>query len=236
MDRFSYALVKSAVAAFGVRPPVWEIGSYRVEGQERHGDLRALFGGAEYVGCDMRKGPCVDRIEDVTRLGAADGSVGTLICLNTLEHVFETMKGFSEIARVTAEGGMAIVNFPFYFKVHDYPGDFWRITPMGMAEALSGFGCRIVGSVGWETTPTAVFAVAMKGEPDDLEGRFAQFLSALQADAAEPAGIARPRKGARRVCALEQAAVSHANTCRRYPREHRADGAVGAARVTSAIA
>ncbi len=188
MDTFSFALVKSAAAAFGAKGPVWEIGSYRVEGQEQHGDPRDLFPGVEYVGCDMREGPRVDRIEDVTHLSAADGSVGTVLCLNTLEHVFHTLDGFREISRVTAPGGMAIINFPFYFKVHDYPGDFWRITPMGMAEALAAFPYRIIGSVGYETTPTTVFGVGMKERPDDLATRYAGFLSALEADGATPLG------------------------------------------------
>ncbi len=187
MDKFSYALVKCAAGIFGAKGPVWEIGSYRVEGQEEYGDLRALFPGLEYVGCDMREGPSVDRIEDITRLSAADGSVGTLICLNTLEHVFDIRAGFSEIARVVAADGMAIINVPFYFKVHDYPGDFWRITPEGMEKITAPFPWRIVGSRGWETTPTTVFCVAFKREPEDLEGKYRRFLTCLRAE-----GIERP--------------------------------------------
>lgn len=189
MDKFSYALVKSAVDTFGARGPVWEIGSYRVEGQEEHGDLRGLFKKVDYVGCDMREGPCVDRREDVTQLSAGDGSLGTLICLNTLEHVFAAHKGFDEIARTVSQEGMAIVNFPFYFKVHDYPGDFWRITPAGLSQAMAAFPWRVVGSVGWETTPTSVFAVGFKSAPPNFASLFEDFLSTLRREARESHGI-----------------------------------------------
>lgn len=185
MDKFSYALVKCAASIFGARGPVWEIGSYRVEGQEEYGDLRALFPGLEYVGCDMREGPSVDRIEDATALSAAAGSIGTLISLNTLEHVFEIQKGFSEIARVVAEDGTAIVNVPFHFKVHDYPGDFWRVTPEAMERLMSAFAWRIVGTRGWETTPTTVFCVGFKREPADFEAKFARFMTCLRAEGIE---------------------------------------------------
>ncbi|MCD6406075.1 MAG: methyltransferase type 11 [Planctomycetes bacterium] len=188
MDKFSYALVKCAVEVFGCRGPVWETGSYRVEGQEEYGDLRTLFPGVEYVGCDIRQGPLVDRIEDITALSGGDASVGTLISLNTLEHVFGIWKGFAEIARVVSDDGMAILNVPFYFKVHDYPGDYWRITPEGMAEATEAFPWRIVGSVGWETTPTTVFSVGFKKAPDDLEEKFGRFIARLEKEGPERPG------------------------------------------------
>ncbi len=182
MDSFSYSLVKCGAETFGVRAPVWEIGSYRVEGQEDCGDLREIFPGARYVGCDMREGPRVDRLEDVTALSAADGSVGTLLCLNTLEHVYEIQKGFSEIVRVTADDGMAVVSVPFHFKVHDYPGDFWRMTPEALERATDGFAWRIVGSRGWPTTPSTVFCMGFKREPDDFRGRYERFIGRLTAE------------------------------------------------------
>ena len=50
--------------------PIVEFGSYQVEGQEGYANLRALFSGKEYVGCDMRPGPGVDRVEDTSRRSA----------------------------------------------------------------------------------------------------------------------------------------------------------------------
>jgi len=194
MDKFSYALVKCAATVFGARAPVWEIGAYRGEGQEEYGDLREIFPGYEYVGCDMREGPRVDRIEDVTALSAADGAVATLFCLNTLEHVYDIRKGFAEIARVVADGGMAVISLPFYFKVHDYPGDFWRMTPEALERATAPFPWRIIGSRGWETTPTAVFCIGFKREPADFARQYERFMTCLAAEGRERRSIAKRAK------------------------------------------
>ena len=42
--------------------PIVEIGAFQVSGQEAIADLRPLFPGKNYIGCDMRPGVGVDRI------------------------------------------------------------------------------------------------------------------------------------------------------------------------------
>ena len=69
--------------------PIFEFGAYQVDGQEGFADLRSLFPARKYVGCDMRPGPGVDRVEDVTAIGLPDSSAGTVLCIETFEHVFE---------------------------------------------------------------------------------------------------------------------------------------------------
>ena len=54
--------------------PVFEVGSYQVEGQEGYANLRHLFPGQDDVGCDMRPGPGMDRVEDVTSLRAGSST------------------------------------------------------------------------------------------------------------------------------------------------------------------
>ena len=58
--------------------PVFEFGSFQVEGQLDYADLRSLFPGKAYVGCDMRPGPGVDRVEDVSAINLPDGAAGTV--------------------------------------------------------------------------------------------------------------------------------------------------------------
>jgi hypothetical protein len=55
--------------------PVFEVGSYQVEGQEGYANLRHLFPGRDDVGCDMRPGPGMDRVKDDTALRAGSGLV-----------------------------------------------------------------------------------------------------------------------------------------------------------------
>ena len=59
-------LIKGFAEKFEIQEPIIEIGSFLVEGQEELADLRPLFKGKKYIGCDMRPGPGVDRIEDVS--------------------------------------------------------------------------------------------------------------------------------------------------------------------------
>jgi len=112
LDALTRALVESAVAVFDPPGPVLEIGSLQVQG-EAVGDLRTLFPGAQYVGCDMIDGPGVDRVERLESLAFADGWAGTVLCLNVLEHAWDFRQGMEEIRRVTAPGTAAAVgSFP----------------------------------------------------------------------------------------------------------------------------
>ena len=109
--------------------PIFEFGSYQVEGQEGYANLRELFPGRKYVGCDMRPGPGVDRVEDVTAISLPDGSAGTVLCIETFEHVFEVRKAFDEVFRLLKPGGVFVITSPLNFRIHGYPDDYWRMTP-----------------------------------------------------------------------------------------------------------
>ena len=188
------AFVAAAAANFDLRGPVYEFGSYLVPGQEEMGNLRTLFPHREYVGCDMREGPGVDRIEDVSELTLDDESVPTIICVETLEHVFEVRRAVDEILRVLAPGGMVVITTPFNFHLHSYPGDFWRLTPSCVQGLLSPLAATVVGSQGVESFPHAVFAIGCKAPvPIDFAARAERMISMFQtalkqARAAEPFG------------------------------------------------
>ena len=119
--------------------PVFEFGSYQVEGQEGYANLRALFPGKEYVGCDMRPGPGVDRVEDVTAIRMADGSAGTVLCIETFEHVFEVRRAFDEVFRILRPGGVFVITSPLNFRIHGYPDDYWRMTPSCLRRMLEPY-------------------------------------------------------------------------------------------------
>ena len=167
MDALTRVLVESAVAVFDPPGPVLEIGSLQVQG-EQVGDLRSLFPGAEYVGCDMIDGPGVDRVEHLEALSFADGWAGTVLCLNVFEHAWDFRRGAEEILRVTASGGVALVTTVFEFHVHAYPEDYWRFTPRAIERLFGGFPSVLFGWQGHPKTPRLVFALGVKGEREDL--------------------------------------------------------------------
>jgi SAM-dependent methyltransferase len=147
--------------------PIVEFGSLQVEpGQDA--DLRALFPGREYLGTDYREGPGVDRVEDLRSLSLAAGSVGTAICLETLEHVSDPPAACRELARVVGDGGVLIVTAPTLLGIHAYPDDYFRFMPDSFRAMLEGFDDVWVHGLGDASMPMWVFGVAAKGRDLDL--------------------------------------------------------------------
>jgi SAM-dependent methyltransferase len=166
------AFCRLVAESFACPGPVYEFGSYQVEGQEEYADLRQLFPGRSYIGCDMRKGPGVDRVEDVTALTLEDATAGTVLCIETFEHVFEVRRGFDEIFRVLKPGGVFVITSPLNFRIHAYPDDYWRMTPSCLQRLLSPYAARVVGWQGHERFPHTVMALGIKGPvPADFAWR-----------------------------------------------------------------
>ena len=70
----------------------------------------------------MRPGPGVDRVEDVTAIRLPDDSAGTVLCIETFEHVFEVRRAFDEVFRLLKPGGVFVITSPLNFRIHAYPG------------------------------------------------------------------------------------------------------------------
>src|SRR3954451_46155 len=145
--------------------PVVEFGSYLTGPGSGGGDLRRLFAGRPFTGTDMREGPGVDRIEDLRDLGFADGSVGTALCLDTLEHCADPPQACRELARVCSrDGGVAVISSVMLFGIHEYPHDYFRFTPDGFRALLEqGFDDVWVAGLGDPAIPMQVVGVGMHG-------------------------------------------------------------------------
>jgi SAM-dependent methyltransferase len=161
--------------------PVFEFGSYQVDGQEGYANLRALFSDKSYVGCDMRPGPGVDRVEDVTAISLPDESAGTVLCIETFEHVFEVSKAFDEVFRLLKPGGIFVITSPLNFRIHGYPDDYWRMTPNCLRRQLSPYAARVSGFQGYHAFPHTVMGVALKAPlPLDCMTRLEKLVEAYQ--------------------------------------------------------
>jgi SAM-dependent methyltransferase len=156
------AFCRLVAESFDCPGPIYEFGSFQVEGQEDYADLRGLFAGKPYVGCDMRPGPGVDRVEDVSALSLADGVAGTALCIETFEHVFEVRRAFDEVFRVLRPGGLFVLTSPLNFRIHGYPDDYWRMTPNCLRRMLAPYAGRLVGHQGHGAFPHTVMALAAK--------------------------------------------------------------------------
>jgi SAM-dependent methyltransferase len=154
---------EEAIAALPMKEPILEIGARPAEGQEELADIRSLLPGTEYIGCDIQEGPNVDQVEDVHALSFADGSIGTVLAFETLEHVADPIRAVQEMHRVLAPGGVAVITSCMFFPIHEHPWDYWRFTPEGFGKVLEPFEQRLVMAQGWELMPENVLGVGAKG-------------------------------------------------------------------------
>jgi len=168
-----------------IAAPVYEFGALQVEGQEGFADLRSLFPGVEYVGTDAREGVGVDRVLDLHDLDLPDGSVGTAICVETLEHVEYPRRALEEIHRVLTPGGIAVITSTMDFPIHNHPHDYWRFTPEAFKSLFRPFRGSFVGYAGDELWPHTVVGVGFKGDPPPL-GRLEAAYREWQAAQIEP--------------------------------------------------
>jgi SAM-dependent methyltransferase len=174
---------------FPIAEPLVEIGARAAAGQEEIADLRPVFRASEHIGCDIQEGPGVDRVEDVHHLSFADESIGTVICLETLEHVADPLRAVREMHRVLRPGGILAVSSLMFFPIHEHPWDYWRFTPEGFGLLLAPFESTLVEWHGYELLPEGVYGIGVKGPDPNLgPDRFPRLanLKSTWADSAGP--------------------------------------------------
>jgi len=187
MNQFLNGVARAVAESFDLPDPILEVGSYQVSGQEEIADLRCLFAGRAYVGVDMRPGPGVDQVADVESLPFASGSIGTVIAMNTFEHVPRFWRGFEEIYRVLRPDGALLISCPFFFHIHQHPSDYWRFTPEAFELLLSDYPQKILGWHGAAKRPANVWAVAFReGRPPVAQAQFERYRRLLGQYARQP--------------------------------------------------
>jgi SAM-dependent methyltransferase len=187
MNRFLNGVARAFAETFDLPEPILEVGSYQVPGQEEIADLRALFPNKQYLGVDVQPGPGVDCVADAENLPQADGSVGTVIAMNTLEHVPRFWHAFEEAYRVLRPDGALLVSCPFSFHIHDFPSDYWRFTPEALALMLEKYPNRILGWHGPARRPASVWALAFReARPEITDTEFERYRQLLRHYARQP--------------------------------------------------
>ncbi len=155
--------VKIIADTLSVPEPIYEFGALQVPGQEGFADLRPMFAGREYVGCDMREGPGVDRVMNLHGIELPSGTVGTILMLDTLEHVEFVRKAMEEAYRVLKPDGILVISSVMNFGIHDFPYDYWRFTPEAFRSLLRPFAYSFVDFAGDEHFPHTVVGIGFKG-------------------------------------------------------------------------
>lgn len=169
MRQVVYDFVADVAEHLALPEPIIEIGARSAAGQEHGPLIRSIFTGRDFTGCDLVEGPNVDRVEDVHRLSFADASIGTVVSVDTLEHVADPTRAVAEMHRVLRPQGVCILASVMLFHIHEHPWDYWRFTPEGMALLLAPFESREVISRGHPLLPETVMGVGVKGDQVALD-------------------------------------------------------------------
>ena len=86
----------------------------------------------------MREGPGVDRVLNIHEIDLASESVGTVLMLDTVEHVEFVRKAMEEVHRILKPSGILVVTSVMNFPIHSHPYDYWRFTPEGLKKLIEG--------------------------------------------------------------------------------------------------
>jgi hypothetical protein len=171
----------TAAKVFATPEPVLEIGSRPAEGQEEYAELRSCFAGRRYFGADFLPGPAVDVLLDTHLLGVGEGRVGTVVMMDTLEHVQDPLLALREAHRILQPDGLALIGSVMNFPIHNHPWDYWRFTPAAFDLLLRPFPMRAVWYQGDPLAPHTVLAAAQKNASADAQVAFAASAAAMEA-------------------------------------------------------
>jgi SAM-dependent methyltransferase len=183
MMRAVNTAVRLFAHSFKPAGPIVELGSMYPPGCERLSNLRPYFPGCEYVGCDVRPGLGVDRLENAESLRFADESLGAVLMLDMLAHTPKPARVVAEARRVLRNDGLAAVSVPFNYRLGGFPTDYWRFTASGLWVLLddAGFEQISIFSVGPAAKPRVVFGVAAAQASEEHTSRRRSFEQRVEA-------------------------------------------------------
>ncbi|KPJ67008.1 MAG: hypothetical protein AMJ43_06305 [Coxiella sp. DG_40] len=150
-----------------ISEPIYEFGSLQVPGQEELANLRPLFPNKKYIGADIRGGQGVDLILNLHDINIPSDSAGTVLVLDTLEHVEFPRKSIEEIRRILKLNGILIMTSVMDYPIHDHPYDYWRFTPEGFTSLLKPFNFLFVDSIGNPKFPHTIVGLASRSSISD---------------------------------------------------------------------
>jgi ubiquinone/menaquinone biosynthesis C-methylase UbiE len=105
-------------------------------------DVKSSFPQESFLRLDLRQAFGADILRDIERLSFQPHSVGTLLCIDTIEHVWDLQAVFKEVDRVLRKDGITVISSVFNFKIHRCP----RLALRFMSEhSTYGIGSPVVG-------------------------------------------------------------------------------------------
>jgi SAM-dependent methyltransferase len=166
MHEHVHALVETASGAFELAGPVYEFGFCLAADTAGGGDLRDAFPETGYLGCELGGAARIDRLASLDRLPFPSAAARTVVCVNTLGHVFEPGKAVEEMMRILAPGGILLLCESADSGGSETIDSYWRPTPHALERLLAPLEASLVGWQGGEQSPHTVFGLGCKGPVD----------------------------------------------------------------------
>jgi SAM-dependent methyltransferase len=158
--------IKKIIQANEILGPVLDLGGLLAEEQECEygGVIEKLFQGKDYKTLDLRPG--ADIVGDVHDTRLPSESFGTVLLLETLEHLEYPQMAVTEMYRIIKPGGLAIITTLMCWEEHRCPRDFWRFLPDGLLHLLTEarFASIEVETDGIADSPSGIFVLGRKGK------------------------------------------------------------------------
>jgi hypothetical protein len=124
------------------------VGSQIYAGKE---DRRKRY--RQAVGVDMLDGPGVDVVADLEEGPPEIGLFGHIECMSVLEHSRRPWLLAENLQTMLVSGGTIFVAVPFCWRVHNYPGDYFRFTVQGIKLLFPGIDWKAAAYAHTSLTP-----------------------------------------------------------------------------------
>lgn len=130
--------IDRSVASFSAQLPS---GARVIDVGAGGGHYRHLFAEQAYFaldrGYEQSSHAGLDVIADIRMMPYAEGKIDAAICVEVIEHVFETTQLLGELNRIIRPGGHLLLTSPLCFGEHMPPWDFYRFTRFALEKLLT---------------------------------------------------------------------------------------------------
>jgi SAM-dependent methyltransferase len=144
--------------------PILEVGPSSIWSDR----VTGIIPGLDCLTIDMDREARPDILANCMTMPIATGVIGTVVALDTFEHIKNPFKASEEIIRVLNPHGMCIVSTPYDLPIHRFPEDYFRPGPSGLDALFEPLPKRIVGSQGRPEFPHTVFMVGFRNIDVDV--------------------------------------------------------------------
>lgn len=111
-----------------------------IGGQTSNRREYCLTGVRRYDALNIVRGPGTTVVADAAeRTAVAPSSVDTVLLFNMLEHCPEPQAVVDNVHEWLVPGGTCLAMVPGAQRLHNFPADYWRPTPDGLASLFKGY-------------------------------------------------------------------------------------------------